>query len=134
MLVFSSDEYFERYFGCEGDFQEKPELLCYFNPFILKGRIREVTPKENSERYIDHHKYYHIREREEFTKEEVYVAGYKIKTHGEGDFQAQYIIRTPNTVKTHRLKIRVREKTGERMKCAVHENCYIKPKQENNHR
>lgn len=114
------------YFGCEGDYKKKPEPLSWFNPFILRGK-REVTPEENPDHYIDHHKYYHIKRRQEFTKEEVYVGGYKIKTHGEGDFQAQYIIRTPNTVKTHKLKIKVRKESKEKMRCIMHENCYIKP-------
>ena len=117
----------DRYFGCEGDLKNKPEPVSCFNPFVLRGIRREVTLEENSDHYIDHHKYYHITRRQEFTKEEVYLGGYKIKTHGEGDFEVKYIIRTPNTVKEHELKIKVRKESKEKMKCTLHENCCIEP-------
>lgn len=116
----------DRYFGCEGDYEKKPEPISYFNPFILRGKRREITPEEDSDHYVDFHKYYHTKKRQEYTKDEVYVAGYKIKTYEEGDYRAQYIMRTPNTVKTYKLQIKVRkESIKEKTRCLMHENCYI---------
>ncbi|HEC93243.1 MAG TPA: hypothetical protein ENI51_09670 [Candidatus Atribacteria bacterium] len=115
----------DNYFGCEGDYDKKPEPIAYFNPFVLRGKIKEITPEENEHHYIDHHKYYHVKSKQEFTRDEVYVKGYKIQTHDEGGYIAKYIIRTPNRVKEHKLKIKVSGKKGEKMKCLIHNNCYI---------
>lgn len=118
----------DRYFGCEGDYETKPEPIFYFNPFVLRGKRRKITPEEDYDHYVDIHKYYHIKRSQEYTKDEVYVAGYMIKTYEEGDYPAQYILRTPNTVKSYKLLIKVRKECiEEKMKCQFHDACDINP-------
>src|SRR4030067_3250879 len=78
------------YFGFEGNLNEKPEPIKYYNPFIDKGN-REIMPGGSSqeEHYIDFYKSYHIEQKKTETPKEAKVSGFMVQTHARGDYEAR---------------------------------------------
>jgi len=94
----------EHYFGCEGDLNMKPRAIKYFNPFIIESNI-------DLKYYRDWHYYYHIRTGKHRIKDEVYVAGFILKTFIEGDYETNAFVHTLSKMgKAKNLKIKVRDK------------------------
>lgn len=116
----------EYYFECEGELEGKPRPVKYYNPFVVEGR-KEATPRENSNHYIDHHLYYHVRKKGYRVENEVYVSGFIIETRKEGRYKAQLLIHTHEGLGKAELWIRVEDKPKSKMKCVKHESCYLEP-------
>lgn len=114
----------EQYIGFEVENgrkdKRKPEIIKYYNPFVLRGQEREGDPMSNKNHYIDWWKCYHIGTNKDRIKDEVYVSGYIVQTYDEGNYDVNVEICTPTRKgKSKNLKIRVKNKFNEKITCTI---------------
>lgn len=117
----------DQYFGCDGDISTKPRAVGYYNPFVLRGKIKKGSPETDPEHYVDHWLYYHIREERRLIDTEVYVWGFIIETREPGRYAANMFFHGEKLGKAT-LVINVEDEPKTEMKCLAHDNCYIRPK------
>jgi len=80
--------------GCEGEPQNKPEPLYYFNYFISEGKAKEVHPSEDASHYRDIGGMYHIRRSIRLLKGTKVVTGIRLRTKTKGVFPFRILLMT----------------------------------------
>ncbi len=111
-------------FGFEGNLNEKPELIRYYNPFIYKGK-KEINPGDEGH-YIDYHRYYHIKNTRIRTPAQINVQGFMIQTHGLGKYEVRVAFSGHDPNRASRLYIIVKDiAEKETVKCVWHRKCYL---------
>jgi hypothetical protein len=76
----------ELLFGFRGDASCRPFPLQVQNTYIKHGKKREQSPDTNSDHYIDHEDFYHIKEQSERTFPNVYTIGFLVQTREPGRY------------------------------------------------
>jgi hypothetical protein len=119
-------------FGCDGHYKldKKPYAISYLNNFIELGLAKTASPQDNPDHCLDRHKYYHIKRRDvQRAVGQHFTIGLVIKSRDVGLYNAEAWITTEGRQAVHTdLKIRVEKHPQKtRMKCILHNGCYIRP-------
>jgi hypothetical protein len=120
-------EEIETYFGFEGDIDNKPKLIKFYNYFILEGK-REIKPGEEGQ-YIDTDKLYHIPRNMKRTSKEDYVVGFKVETYAVGRYEFRAFFLSTEGKGTASLSVIVEDPLMTQTRCIQrhHLNCFLKP-------
>src|SRR5260221_2920418 len=124
-LHFSSTELI---FGFIGEnLEEKPHVENYFTPFIIRGTMREGSPENNDNHYVDHHQHYHIKATRSYSVGTDFAFGFIVKTHNPGIYDAQITFSGDEAEGNLTLKVRAENEPRAPMQCVMkgHKNCVI---------
>jgi hypothetical protein len=113
----------DMYFGCEGDFYEKPEPKKYHN-----YHVRDDIASGGEVHYIDSDKMYHIVRRVVRIPSEDYITGYIVQTHASGKYEARLRFLSTERLGIVSLQITVEDPVTTLIRCIDHKNCFLQPK------
>jgi hypothetical protein len=116
-------------FGCEGDEDQKPVVVEYFNRLVGVGKSRWAPGEDGHMR--DRHGFYHMDRGLPRSPELHCIVGFKLQTRQPGTYPVCVSFVTPEGVGSARLIIRVEDKPRTRMRCIVKEHeqrgCLVSP-------
>lgn len=113
-------------FGCNGDNDKKPYATKMLDRFTNRSK-NTFVPGVDERHSIDIHRFYVLRNERPINVGTHHLFGYEVVTQQPGTYKTHVMFLTDEIQGSAELTIVVEDKPRTRMKCLLHEDCYVRP-------